>query len=35
MKASDKASFSGLSIVIKLVMVAGMISLIATWFRNF
>jgi 4-hydroxybenzoate polyprenyltransferase len=35
MKASDKASFSGLSLVIKLVMVAGMISLIATWFRNF
>jgi 4-hydroxybenzoate polyprenyltransferase len=31
---ADKASFSRISLILKLVMIAGMISLIATWFRN-
>jgi 4-hydroxybenzoate polyprenyltransferase len=34
LKARDKAAFSRLSLFLKLVMVAGMISLVATWFRN-
>jgi 4-hydroxybenzoate polyprenyltransferase len=34
MKASDRAGFSRLSLIIKLVMVSGMVSLAATWFRN-
>lgn len=33
-KASGKAAFSRLSLYMKLVMVAGMVSLVATWFRN-
>jgi 4-hydroxybenzoate polyprenyltransferase len=33
-KARDKAGFSRLSLYMKLVMVAGMLSLLATWFRN-
>lgn len=33
-KAGDKASFAHLSLVMKLVMVAGMLSLVASWFRN-
>jgi len=33
-KATDKAAFSRLSLILKLVMVAGMLSLAATWFRN-
>jgi 4-hydroxybenzoate polyprenyltransferase len=33
-KARDKAGFSRLSLYMKLVMVAGMLTLIATWFRN-
>jgi 4-hydroxybenzoate polyprenyltransferase len=31
---ADKASFSRISLILKLVMIAGKISLIATWFRN-
>lgn len=34
-KADDKADFLQLSLLLKLVMVTGMVSLIATWFRNF
>ncbi|MCU0371342.1 MAG: UbiA family prenyltransferase [Bacteroidales bacterium] len=34
-RAGDKASFSRLSLVLKLVMVSGMLSLFATWFRNY
>jgi 4-hydroxybenzoate polyprenyltransferase len=33
-KASDKATFSRLSLILKLVMVSGMVSLVGTWFRN-
>lgn len=33
-KADNKAAFSRLSLILKLVMVTGMISLAATWFRN-
>jgi 4-hydroxybenzoate polyprenyltransferase len=33
-KAGDKASFAHLSLVLKIVMVSGMLSLAATWFRN-
>ena len=33
-KAGDKAAFSRLSLILKLVMVTGMISLAANWFRN-
>lgn len=33
-RARDRAAFSRLSLIMKLVMVAGMISLVATWFRN-
>lgn len=33
-RASNKAGFSRLSLYMKLVMVAGMMTLIATWFRN-
>jgi len=34
MTARDKAAFSHLSLILKLVMVTGMASLITTWFRN-
>jgi 4-hydroxybenzoate polyprenyltransferase len=33
-KAGDKTSFAHLSLVLKIVMVSGMLSLAATWFRN-
>jgi 4-hydroxybenzoate polyprenyltransferase len=33
-KAGDKAAFTRLSLILKLVMVSGMASLITTWFRN-
>jgi len=33
-KARDKAAYSRLSVIMKLVMVTGMLSLVATWFRN-
>jgi len=32
--ATEKAAFTRLSLILKLVMVAGMVSLVATWFRN-
>lgn len=32
--AIEKAAFTRLSLILKLVMVAGMVSLVATWFRN-
>lgn len=33
-RASEKAAFTRLSLIMKLVMVGGMVSLVATWFRN-
>ena len=33
-RARDKAGFSRLSLYMKLIMVAGMLTLVATWFRN-
>ncbi len=33
-KARDKAAFAHLSLIIKLVMITGMMSLAAAWFRN-
>ncbi len=32
--AADKAAFSRLSLIFKLIMITGMLSLIAVWFRN-
>jgi len=32
--ATDKAAFARLNLILKLVMAAGMVSLVATWFRN-
>jgi 4-hydroxybenzoate polyprenyltransferase len=32
--ATDKTAFARLNLILKLVMVAGMVSLVATWFRN-
>jgi len=32
--ARDKPAFSHLSLILKLIMITGMVSLVATWFRN-
>jgi len=32
--ARDKAAFSRLSLILKLIMITGMASLLTTWFRN-